>query len=211
MVLILIAGVTQAVASDIISTFDSGWDGWTACAASPAGPGQLSTWQPAGGNPGGYIDFVDEDGGDGGISAPAAFLGNWSSLDGVGQLRWDSIIFSPGTPPLNFASYPWATITGPGGSATWHVPGTDNTQWETFTAPISSSDWTMNSGSWSSLLADVTSLVITDERVGNGGPPGDHDGLDNVVLSSTPEPSTLVLLGIGAVSLLAYGWRKRTA
>jgi hypothetical protein len=27
--------------------------------------------------------------------------------------------------------------------------------------------------------------------------------------SSVPEPSTLVLLGIGAVSLIAYAWRKR--
>jgi hypothetical protein len=30
-----------------------------------------------------------------------------------------------------------------------------------------------------------------------------------VASESVPEPSTLVLLGIGAVSLLAYAWRKR--
>jgi formylglycine-generating enzyme required for sulfatase activity len=29
--------------------------------------------------------------------------------------------------------------------------------------------------------------------------------------AATPEPSTLVLLGIGAVSLLAYGWKRRRA
>ena len=31
----------------------------------------------------------------------------------------------------------------------------------------------------------------------------------NVVVTATPEPSTFVLLGIGAISLLAYAWRRR--
>ena len=30
-----------------------------------------------------------------------------------------------------------------------------------------------------------------------------------IALTFTPEPSTLVLLGIGAISLLGYGWRRR--
>ncbi len=37
---------------------------------------------------------------------------------------------------------------------------------------------------------------------------------DNVRVDASPtvpvpEPSTLVLFGVGAISLLAYGWRKR--
>jgi probable HAF family extracellular repeat protein len=30
------------------------------------------------------------------------------------------------------------------------------------------------------------------------------------LLTPVPEPSSIILLGIGAISLLAYGWRKRT-
>jgi hypothetical protein len=33
--------------------------------------------------------------------------------------------------------------------------------------------------------------------------------LNVTVLSEVPEPSTLVLLGMGAISLVVYGWRKR--
>jgi hypothetical protein len=33
--------------------------------------------------------------------------------------------------------------------------------------------------------------------------------IDNVSLTVIPEPSTFVLLGIGAISLLAYTWRRR--
>jgi len=32
---------------------------------------------------------------------------------------------------------------------------------------------------------------------------------DNVQLTAVPEPSSLILLGIGAISLMAYAWKKR--
>lgn len=40
-------------------------------------------------------------------------------------------------------------------------------------------------------------------------PPGDPEnwGLDNVAVSVIPEPSTVVLAGLGLIALLAYGWR----
>jgi hypothetical protein len=52
--------------------------------------------------------------------------------------------------------------------------------------------------------------LTTIQLIDNGGP-----GLQRVVLdgvtaaSSVPEPSGLVLLGVGAISLSAYAWRRR--
>jgi hypothetical protein len=42
-------------------------------------------------------------------------------------------------------------------------------------------------------------------------PPEFVQGQPWVIATAVPEPSTLVLLGIGAVSLLAYTWRRRRA
>jgi len=38
---------------------------------------------------------------------------------------------------------------------------------------------------------------------------GDNTGAFTVNVGVVPEPSTLILLGIGAISLLAYVWRRR--
>ena len=58
--------------------------------------------------------------------------------------------------------------------------------------------------------ADVDELSFAS----NGGTPhsgggGEQFVMDNFTYNAVPEPSTRVLVGIGAVSLLAYGWRRR--
>jgi len=186
--------------ADTFSDFSTGLDGWSA-----VGSGTLS-YSSTGGNPLGYAQYTDIGGtvGDGGLVAPSKFLGNWSALNGIGQLKWDHIIISTGGGPdiVNEG----AIISGPGGQATF-TGSLCQTTWTTFSAPINSANWTINSGSWNTILNNVTSLEIRIEGVHNSAGPLDVDGVDNVHL--TPEPSALTLLCFGTIGLITYAWRKR--
>ncbi len=175
--------LATAVHADVVSNFETGLNGWTGDA-----PAFQHTWGSTGGNPGGYADFLDQDGGTGILNAPAAFLGDWSALDGVGRLSWDSILFNESFGPsvVPFELY----ISGPGGAATFSTSANANVwySWVHVTAPIDPNSWNVTSGSWSSLLSNVTSLRILTERISNAGMstpahPGDHCGIDNFTLS----------------------------
>lgn len=189
------------------STFDVGLDGWTGL------PSELS-WAAAGGNPGGFARWQDASVSSLPLSAPAKFLGDWSALDGVGFLSFDQAIFLSGT--LTGRGNRGVSISGPGGIAGWvgplapnGCPGQPDCGWTTFVVPLVESDWTVSSGLWSDLLANVTSLQITPELYSNP----DSSGLDNVRLATPdqqpiPEPGTFVLLGIGCAGLV-FLRRKR--
>jgi hypothetical protein len=66
---------------------------------------------------------------------------------------------------------------------------------------------------------DVSWSFNSDDVIGHGVSVGDQLAIfidfgsgaviDNVRVDATPEPSSLVLLAAGGLSLLAYGWRKR--
>jgi len=70
----------------------------------------------------------------------------------------------------------------------------------------SASDWT---------LVQANAINDSGQIVGFGiNPSGQTDAflltlVTPQIAGTIPEPSTLVLFGIGAVSLLAYGWRRR--
>src|SRR5688572_9339899 len=77
-----------SLAAEASSTFNTGFDGWQTIFSE-------WSWQTEGGNPGGFIQLNDS------LSptftalyAPASFLGDWSSLNGIGALRYDFRVFS---------------------------------------------------------------------------------------------------------------------
>ena len=61
------------------------------------------------------------------------------------------------------------------------------------------------------MMANVTNIQISMESAVNKKRPYDTDGIDNIALSGlgdpAPEPTTMVLLGLGAIGLL----RRRKA
>jgi len=202
----LVVSASSARSNNIVasSTFDSSLDGWYSDA-----PQQIQL-QGSGGNSGGYLQFHDTTFNNPWVFAPQEFLGDWRPLENNGALEYDFKVIDLGNGAYDMVPTQF-TISGPGGSASWQsspTPPIATTDWVHWTIPIDSAHLHVTSGSLDSLLANVTELKIWVEGVSNNNG-FDTDGLDNVVLSSVPEPSTFTLLALGAVALLGSKQLRR--
>ncbi|HCO94216.1 MAG TPA: hypothetical protein DIU00_09740 [Phycisphaerales bacterium] len=183
---------------DVMSTFDTDADGWVF--------GVDHSWQSTGGNPGGYI-LNSADDTTGFVSAPSKFLGDWAAMVAT-NLTYEIKIFDTGS-VYKIGNY-WVRIDGPGGNAYWLGPPAppDPSAWLTLNVPITESDWTIESGSWNALLADVTQLRIATEFYNNYWPQ-EITGFDNVSLDINPTPvPSAVLLGMIGLSVAGVKLRK---
>lgn len=205
--LVLLVCAADAMAGVAASSrFDADLQGWYETGTASSSP---VSWNATGGNPDGYLRFEDDHGATPFVEAPNAFLGSWTDM-GVTALSWDHRLFSLNGGAIIY-SYE-AQLSGPGGSAKWigNQP-VGVTDWTSVVAPVSQDDWSMMSGSWSSLLSNVTGLRLRIELVSNSSQPGDIAGIDNVVLeNNVPEPTTLAIWGIfGGLGLIAARRRRR--
>lgn len=122
----------------------------------------------SGGNSGGYALFTDKDGLNSYAYAPSSYLGDWSSLSGSGCITVDLRVFSyDGT---NEGSPEFIRLTGPGGSAHVSLGASDlpagRRLWKSFVFPLDPSVWTVDSGTWTSLLSLVTECRVDMEFFG---------------------------------------------
>jgi len=199
-VLVAISTSSAQPAFPLFNDFDDGAQGWALAANT--------SWQAAGGNPGGYLftsggnDLATR------ASAPSSWYGNWSALDGVGAISLDYRLITLGGSPYDFTQ-PSIHLSGPGGSAVWPVVGTfisAPSPWTRFEALLAASEWVVASGTWQGLLVDVTDLQINFSTVFNNSPPQDTNGLDNVrvdvVSVDVPEPVGLALLPLAGIVLM---------
>ncbi len=181
----LVAGAASAAScgpekARVVSPFTNGSGGWGSNT-----PAEVA-WQSSGGNPGGYLLFTDATNATTYIDAPKTYRGSYAALNGLGYITFQHKIFSEsnvnGYDPYEIRLY------GPGGSATFTggTPTAGSTSWLTVVAPLVEADWSVTSGTWTGLLANVTDLQIDIELVSNSTVPNDVEAIDNVAVVSKP-------------------------
>lgn len=224
----LLLAASCAQAGIVTSTFDTDADGWTMF--QNAGP--LFGWVATGGNPDGHIGATDQTSDWAYVQAPSKFLapaaygGTFSfdlkvqSLDqpvgysGIFNVRVGlqgagfTLINEGALPTLSWTNYSF-TLDGTSGwrkfFSTPQIPSPLSQNYSS-SAPLATQ------AEMQAVLAGLTRLVIatdytlasTDSNV----PQVDRTYLDNVRLTTVPEPSSLVLFSIGSC-LAAIGASRR--
>ncbi|MCB2168156.1 MAG: PEP-CTERM sorting domain-containing protein [Deltaproteobacteria bacterium] len=202
--LFFLCGIGQSNALTIESTFDTGTEGWTVYNQASL------NWSSTGGNPDGYLRF-DDSGPDGyGTNAPSKFLGDLSLFDG-GYLSFDYRVIRNSPDPNSGVGTVkfWTSATDYLGLNFIGEPLPTSTDWTTYSKALTADEWGVDQNDWMALLSNVTRISIFVEP---GGYP-DACGLDNVRMFSpasepVPEPSTIVLMGLGLVGLAGMGRKK---
>ncbi len=180
---------SAALAGDSVvaqTTFDSDLGGWTTNTPPDV------KWNATGGNPGGEALFNDVTNGVGTIMiAPASFLSpavNYTKLNGKAYISYQHRMVKE-TGVLSIGPYN-IVMSGPGGTATFTgaqaIILAKKNPWVTVVAPLVEADWVISSGSWTDLLANVTSIQIPMEMVSNSGGETDQEAMDNIELVSHP-------------------------
>ncbi len=137
------------------------------------------------GNPGNCMRVDDDATGNLLISvAPAKFLGDWSSAAKSDSITADIFLHRIGGSAFN---PDWIyRISGPGGQAI-ALRGSDysppSDEWTHFAAPLDSTQWMIEEGSWKSLMQHVTMVEILTEFITGD----EYVRLDNPSLTFTPE------------------------
>ncbi len=201
LVVSLLALVCDAASAELVTTFDSGLEGWTT-----DNPG-LFQHVASGGNPGGYLYLDNDEGAISHIFAPVSFLGNLSSYDG-GVISFDGNLLGNGGDFYEAADdYGVITFTGTAGMASFDlVPGGATPPlngWQTFSASLDASTWGVSQTQWDAILSDVTSVSLTVEGLFGS----EVNGIDNVRISAVPEPGAAILFSFGLTVLM--GRRRR--
>ena len=156
----------------LISTFDQDSESW-------AVNGGIMYYHSTEGNPGGFIEFEDDQDGAGIFIAPGKFLGDIRGYN-QGILSFD-LKNTNDNGQDSLYGYGNIRITSSNSSAQKNVvPLGYIEEWTAFSIPLTSETWGVTESGWDSLLSDVIEISIQMDAQWNYF---DRSGLDNFALS----------------------------
>lgn len=202
--LLLAAGCGLAQASILVaSPFDNDHEGWTALNGINA-----RSWEPFGGQRGGYIQARDDGSGTVWLfEASAAYLGDKTAALGGNLSFWlrTNTLAAP-------MDNDWADVRIGGGGLILafdarRSPGLD---WTYYSVDLKPGRWRLGdvdgplatAADFATVFANIEHLQIRGEYSARW----DIGGLDSVVLSAVPEPHAGWLAALGLAAVL---WRRR--
>lgn len=215
---LLSAPLSQAA---VVSTFDTGADGWNSKTLSnglgdppPVIATTSAVYNPTGGNPGGWISISDPSSQWDFFNAPAAYLGNKLSYYG-GTLSFDLK-----TTSNDGIDYPAVVLVGnilgtP--RALYYSTSPPATTFTSYSVGLNPTGWRLGDyvggsaptiSQFQSVLSSLSALYID----GDWRTAFETAGLDNVRMveasHEVPEPSTMLLLSLGGLTLTVLSRRR---
>lgn len=193
--------------ASLVSTFDSGADGWSVNSDEPAAGVAGFGWTAHDGNPGGSVQARDTGLGGWWFVAPAAWVGDWSGYLG-GGISFD-VFATPGTSTTPNPPVPAVVLVLADGGNLRAVTGAGAVQgqWVAAEIELTADNFTLTNSSYSTFaeaLAHVSGFVIPGDFVFQQQ---DVTRLDNVRVSAVPEPATWALALGGLIAAL---WSRRS-
>ncbi|UEC43193.1 MAG: Laminin IV type A domain-containing protein [Methanothrix sp.] len=166
--------VSPPVKSDLVSTFDGGDEGWR------GGRDVSLSWRAEGGNPGGFIEGVDQGAGQTWYYvSPASWAGDWTPYIG-GTLGFDIVEIDSGNGSPTFGDV--VRIYGRDGSYLSWSSDPPASSWTRRQVSLVPSSFKVSGGTFDSVMKGVSEVWIRGEYSNMR----DVGGLDNVVVTQGP-------------------------